>query len=419
MNKELSQKYFFLLFSVIPLSIILGPSISLINIVLISLSFLAYCFYKKEYKFLKNKVVVLLLFVYLYLIFNSLIALDFEISLKRNFGFIRFILFFVAINYFIFKNENFIRIIFYWFLIIFIFLIDVYFEIITGKNTLGFGGPQFAGRLVGFFKTEPIVGSFLNGFYLLIIGYLFSNLNNNLKQPSNIYYNKFSVFIFLIIIILAIFFSGERANFIRSFICLIIFLSLYQGLKLKYKFLFSLVFIALLSIVFLKSEYLKHRYITQFASVISNPDKFVNIKSFKLYSDIYRSGLLVFKNYPIFGVGNKNYRIETCDEQAKEIIYICITHPHQIYIEFLSEHGLFGSTILLSILFYLIFRLLKPILQSRNYLQLGCIIYLIQTFLPILPSGAFFHDFNLTIFCINFSLMYAVNKQTNIFYQKF
>ena len=44
--------------------------------------------------------------------------------------------------------------------------------------------------------------------------------------------------------------------------------------------------------------------------------------------------------------------------------------------------------------------------------------YLLINFVPLLPSGSFFNNFNLTLFMINFSLMYAVNKETNIFSKK-
>ena len=36
-----------------------------------------------------------------------------------------------------------------------------------------------------------------------------------------------------------------------------------------------------------------------------------------LYLGLYQSGFEVFKKYPIFGVGNKNYRIETCSNEKK------------------------------------------------------------------------------------------------------
>tara|TARA_E500000178_G_scaffold332515_1_gene366399 strand:- start:36 stop:377 length:342 start_codon:yes stop_codon:yes gene_type:complete len=95
--------------------------------------------------------------------------------------------------------------------------------------------------------------------------------------------------------------------------------------------------------------------------------------------------------------------------------YYCTTHPHQLYFELLSEHGIFGFLIILSIIFFLIFRLIRIILLSKNYIQVGAFIYLIINFIPILPSGAFFSDFNLTLFMLNFSIMYAINKDTNIF----
>ena len=70
-----------------------------------------------------------------------------------------------------------------------------------------------------------------------------------------------------------------------------------------------------------------------------------------IYVNLYRSGINVFKNYPYFGVGNKNYRIEAC-KPKDEIIgnylnyYVCLTHPHQVYIELLSEHGIIGTLII-------------------------------------------------------------------------
>ena len=129
---------------------------------------------------------------------------------------------------------------------------------------------------------------------------------------------------------------------------------------------------------------------------------------------LYQSGFSVFKNHPFFGVGNKNYRHVTCAETAKSN-YICNTHPHQIYFEFLAEHGLIGTMILLFILFNLIFSELKVILQSKNYIQIGCFVYLVILFVPFLPSGAFFGDYSLTVFWLNLSIMYSINKRTNIF----
>ena len=37
------------------------------------------------------------------------------------------------------------------------------------------------------------------------------------------------------------------------------------------------------------------------------------------------------------------------------------------------------------------------------------------TFLPLLPSGAFFSSYSLTIFMINISIFYASDPKSNIF----
>ena len=52
MNNKILNSYFLLLFSIIPASIIFGPAVSLVNILLIDFSFIFLILYKKDYKFL-------------------------------------------------------------------------------------------------------------------------------------------------------------------------------------------------------------------------------------------------------------------------------------------------------------------------------------------------------------------------------
>ena len=98
-DNKILEGYFFILFSLIPVSIILGPAISLFNIILIDFSFICLLILTKEYKFLLNKTVKLILIFYLYLIFNSIISENFSIGVLRNFGFFRFIILFCKITY--------------------------------------------------------------------------------------------------------------------------------------------------------------------------------------------------------------------------------------------------------------------------------------------------------------------------------
>jgi len=415
MNNKILNFYFLFLFSFIPLSIIIGSAISLFNILLIDFSFIFLIFYKKDFKFLSNKTVKLIIFLYLYLIFNSIISKDFSISFNRNFGFVRFGILFLAFNYF-FYNKSFVnKVLIVWILTLSILSLDTYIESIFGKNILG-NGEEYGARIVSFFKDEPIVGGYINGFYLIIIGYLFY-LNKNI---SNKY--KYIILIFSIFFISAIILTGERSNAIKAIFGFFLFYFFNDFFKFKEK-IFSIlllifIFVSLLNI----SSFLGSRYSSEyFKPIISyfqtNNEQAVKVSvgfEHNIYIRLYQSGFEIFKKYPVLGVGNKNYRVEACliEKNSK---YVCNTHPHQLYFEFLAEHGLVGSMILFFILFNLIFGIIKIILTSKNYLQLGCLIFLSIIFIPFLPSGAFFADYNLTVFWINLSIMYAVGEKTNVY----
>ena len=417
MNSKIFNSYFLLLFSFIPASIIIGPAVSLINILLIDFSFIFLIFYKKDFKFLSNKTVKLIILLCLYLILNSIIAKDFSMSAYRNFGFIRFGILFLAFNYF-FYNKDFVnRVLIVWMIILSVLSLDTYIESFFGKNIFGYG-EAYGSRIVSFFKNEPIVGGYINGFYLIIIGCLFY-IN---KDTSNKY--KYIILLFSVCFIIAIILTGERSNSIKAIFGFLLFYFFNDFFRIKEK-IFS-IFSLILIVTFLLniSDFLKLRYSGQFFkplvyffqpnNQIQENEIRANTLENNIYIRLYQSGFEVFKKYPIFGVGNKNYRVETCSNEENSR-YECSTHPHQIYFEFLAEHGLAGSMVIFFVLFNLIFSKIKTILSSKNYLQLGCLIFLSTSFIPFLPSGAFFADYNLTIFWINLSIMYAIGKKTNVY----
>ena len=397
MSKNLINKYFFVLFSIIPISIVVGPSVSLANILIIVFSFLVYVFWINEWSWLKDKKVQLLFALYIYLIFNSFIALDFSNSFYRNFGFIRFIILFAAFNYFFLKFENFNKILIVWSVILIFVVLDIYYESINGKNILGYGEGD---RIFSFFKDEPVVGGYLNSLYLLSIGFLFEFFNNK-KNTS-----KYIIFLISVFFLAAIFMTGERSNTIKALLSFSIFYLFVRNFSLKEKLISALIIISLFFIIFINSDFIKLRYSKQFLK---------DFNKTQIYKNLYISGIEVFKKYPYFGVGNKNYGFETCHGIKNNDLYLCSSHPHQIYFDFLAEHGFIGSIFILLIFFKLIFDLLREINISRNKLQFASFIYILIIFTPILPSGAFFSDYLLTLFFINFSLLYAVNKETNIF----
>ena len=397
--KKYIQNYFLILFSIIPLTIIAGSAVSVSNILLIDLSFIIFITYKKKFYFIKNKTIIYFFILYFYLIFNSFISVDYSEGILRNFGFLRIIILFVAINYF-FKDEIFFKKVFkFWSLVIFIVLIDVLIESFTGKNILGFGGEIYHQRIVSFFKDEPIVGGYLNGFFLIIIGFLFNEFKDN---------RNYLIILFSIIFIISILLTGERSNTLKAILGISFFFILYKNINLKKKVIIVLTTILLIFIIAFNSDFLKVRFVYQINHLLNQNN---------IYFKLYDSAFEVFKNHKLLGVGNKNYRVETCNEvkSKKNIKYFCTTHPHQIYFEFLSEHGLIGSIIILSIFYKLIFSKILGTIREKNYVKIGSLIYLLFVFSPVIPSGAFFNNYVLTIFAINLSIFYASDKNLNIF----
>ncbi len=413
MINKITKYYFLFLYSIIPITFIIGPSASLLNVILIDLSFLILLFKLKKFEFLNNKVFKCLILLYAYLIFNSIISINFDLGLHRNLGFVRIIILFISFNFFFLEKDFFNKVFLFWSIVIFIVLLDVYLESFTGRNIFGYG-EEFGRRIVSFFKDEPIVGGFINSFFLIILGFLFDRSNYKYKNY---------LFLFALFILTAILLTGERSNSIKSILALSVFFMMVKNITLANKIKSISIVVVLIAISIFSSEYLKYRFIDQpistfFVKKMNSKDNQINP-----YFQLQKSGYEVFKDNLLFGVGNKNYRYLTCDLNFKDTVdkqlnnerYICSTHPHQTYLEFLSEHGLIGSLIILYIFYIIIFSKWRIFLKDFKYIQLGTFIYLIFAFSPLLPSGAFFSDYLLTIFTINLSIFYASNSNLNIF----
>jgi len=398
-----TYNYFLFLFSLIPLSIVAGSAVSFINILLIDLSFIILLVYNKNFSFLKNKTIKYFLILYIYLIFNSLISIDYSENFLRNFGFLRIIILFVAFNYFYYQKFFFKKMFILWSLIVLIIIFDVFVEYFYGRNILGYNSSGYGQRIVSFFKDEPVVGSYLYGFFFILIGFFLN------QKKEYRYYTFFFIFLFFISILLTL----ERSTSIKALIGIVFFIFLYKEVNLKSKILFFSLILLMIFTFISNFPIAKHRYTNQI----------LNQKS--VYFELYQSGFQVFSNNKIFGVGNKNYRIATCNQdkivsasdQDKDK-YICNTHPHQIYFEMLSEHGLIGTIVTLLIFYKLIFSKISKTILEKNYLKIGALIYLTLVFLPIIPSGAFFGSFPLTLFAINLSLFYAFDENMNVFKPK-
>ena len=136
--------------------------------------------------------------------------------------------------------------------IVSIVVFDVFFEKYFGFNTLGFKSLNST-RIISFFYDESIVGSFLFCFGFISCTYFLQENNNSIRYKTIL-----NLLIFLVLI--AVFFSGERSNFIKSFFLfsLIILFINSEKLLIKIYILFIILLISLVSSTLIsKTIYIK------------------------------------------------------------------------------------------------------------------------------------------------------------------
>ena len=347
---------------------------------------------------------------------NIVFSIDPLNSLNRGFGFIRFIFFIMLILYYLNINKKKYQniILGSWLIIFCITSLDLIFELINGKNILGFQS-YIHGRLAGFFNDELIIGHFYYAFILIVLSFMFKILSNKKFNIMNKRYDlKKFIYLFIFLFLLISFLIGERSNFIKVLIMIFLFTFFFERKLFKLKIiLFSLFFIFVVLIINSNDKY-KKRFVNQFLNqYLKNPVESI----FKSeHGGHYLTALKVYNNNKIFGVGFKNYSKEIKKKEYKYFFYYNSTdpstHPHQIHFEFLADLGLFGY---FSLMFFFIYHFYKCIKQRsfNDNLNLSGLLFILTSLLPLLPSGSFFTSHSATLFWMNFALMSLNQKEIN------
>ena len=226
--------------------------------------------------------------------------------------------------------------------------------------------------------------------------------------------------IFLIFFLSTIFVTGDRSNFIKSLIVIFSLFFIFKDTYIKKIILLLIVLTFFIGSILTKNEVYKVRYNNDlFGALKKNNYNLITYVNSTEYGKLYYTGYKLFTDNKIFGVGNKNFRM-LCDVDFREKLIKnidldkknlrCNTHPHQIYIEIIAEHGLFGLLILLGMLSIFIISNFNFISKKKDLLLGFQFLILMVTFIPILPGGSFFTSFNATLFWMNLGFFYAHKK---------
>jgi hypothetical protein len=411
-----------------PVALISGPFLSDLFISLVSMIFIIRICLEKKFHYIKNNYSYFFISFFLLLLLNSLINFIEIKSLKNSFFYFRFGLFFLSIVFFLDSDEHLIKKIFYSFLFSFSLLVfDGFFQFFSGYNILGFklydGQVTGGSRVSSFFGTELIMGSYLSRLSSLLFGLYILNRN----------FNKFFKFYFYMIFIAVeclVFLSGERTSFFILNFSFLIFILLSKDFKKMRLLMLSSSFLLIFIISIFKPtsaqrmiyqtlhqiglEDLAYTFSKNYKIITNNDlnlDGFTDsteVKKIYLFSpshqSLYITATNMFKKNIFFGIGPNNFRYLCDKEEYKYSSLSCSTHPHNFYLQFLSELGLSGFFFIFFIFLTLLYFLLNHFINKfkKKYIftdfEICCLSILFVNIWPFMPSGGFFNNW-LSIVC--------------------
>ena len=368
----------------------------------------------------------------------------------KSFALIRFLILVIVIDTLFFnKILNFKKLFFFSLFCTSFVSFDVILQHITGFDLFGFN--KLRTWSSGPFGEEKIAGSYLKNFSFLSFFYIFETYKNkNFGNPLLI--------VIIIFHLLAAVVAGNRMPFILLlFGCLLIVL-LIKNLR----FIMSLSLVIFFSIFFILFQYNKNIWINfdQFRgdinilkifknykdNLVKKNNKKIelneNLKDLKSkdanqqtetelspiillrhsgYNRVFRTAIKIWKERPLTGFGLKSLRVKCWDMLNKDNIerkitkrpqnIVCANHAHNYYLEFLSEAGIIGTSllivfflILLKDSFYYLKRYNQQINPEVNLLVPIIIIFFIEIW-PIKSTGSFFTTWGATFFWLNTGLL--------------
>jgi len=413
-NKDINNfPYFLILF--FPIFPLLGRVSAEVGVFFIIILFLYDIFKNKNYIFFKNFYFYYFLLFYLYFLIRTLFYSSEFDDFRTILFYIRFGLFFIALNYFLNRvsfNKNHLFI----FLFFFIFLIlDSTIQYYYGTNIIGIEAHN--GRATSFFGKSLRLGSYLLRFFpfILIIILIY---DVNLKK------NKFYLSLFFAFYAHTIFLTGERTSF---FLLALMFLLIFFLLnKFRAILIFSFVFfimIVLFSNLFSDKKSYDRVVNTTINQIIEKNEKNQDF-SLKIFSKEHQGHYIVawrmFLDNPLFGQGINSFSKLCSLEKYKKDDGICTNHPHNSYLQLLSEAGFLGFLFIFSI-FFMISKLffIRIFFRKKNKVdlnkyQLVKYVSLIAIFInlwPLSPNGSFFNNWlsSMYYYPVGFYL-YSINK---------
>ena len=313
---------------------------------------------KFEKRIITHPMSVLILLLIASLVFSTVTSVDPSISIKRTISqSIFYVVFYFFLIQFLTKNEQLKKV--YW--LYGIGLIAPIIYTIIDHSQWEFVQPASVYASLPFYDEHTIYGACL----AFIVPFLVLDITNK----KELKWKVIPKLIFLSLILIALFLSYSRAAWISVVVALLFFI--FTKLRLKFHHFVGIVFILAGVIYFnfnsiygaLKENSLKYgdNFSTHIVSITNLQNDASNMERINRWVCAVR----MFEEKPILGFGPGTYQFNYGNYQTNEFTTRISTHmgdkgnAHSEYFTYLSETGIVGFLVFLSLLFYSIYLSIK------------------------------------------------------------
>ena len=430
-NTENTKRYFSFLLALLPVSFIAGNMIININVLILIISTLVLYgkeVFKFQFKILDKFILLFFLLVLFTAIYNDIFFIINDLypsgyhTILKSILFLKYLFLYLTIKFLI--GNRIIGLKYFFVSCTFCTLFvsfDIFYQFTFGKDLFGF--EPIGRRLSGPFGDELIAGGYLQRFSIFsffLIPLFFNNLSNK--------YSKYLIPIFFIIFISALMLSGNRMPFIL-FVFTISLIVVFQKQSRKYLLSFVIIFSLLFIGIYNLNEKVKMNFdtfqiqISKMIVVATKGD--YNDKNAPQYLREFATFYDTWLMNKYIGGGVKNFRFycHTRPNIEKNTNFICNMHPHNYYLEILTETGIIGfliiSLIFLNILYLSFYK--KYISKSSfsvNNTVVPFIFLFIAEIFPLKSTGSFFTTGNTTYLFLILAIIVGLNCKENLIEKK-
>ncbi len=443
--KEIGKKILLvnLIILSIPLTYIIGPLALNLNILLLIVLGLL-LFFKEiiELRFSSIDKIVFIFFSFVLFtgVFNTIENYyfgnikdleDFTVLFK-TIGYLRHLALYLILKFLV--EKNYLK--FNWFFIsasVFcaFVVVDVIYQFFVGTDIFGLEAADTDPRgkenrrLSGPFGDEYIAGSFIQRFslFLLFIFPIFFKFKNKILLLT-VFLFSFSLIFFSLIA------AGNRMPFILFLISIFLIMITEKNFRKYFIFLLLLVTIIFLTL-FYSNKTIKTNFYSFYDNIVHiakviNPVNILISKEYnrKIVPDHFDEWETFYDTWHMnkfIGGGVRSFRVN-CPQRKnihEEERATCSTHPHNYYLEILTELGIIGfiifSIIVLKICWnYFLIKISNREDSINNKILMPFFMLLFVEIFPIKSSGSFFNSTNATCIFIFLAITVALinNKKT-------